>query len=92
MRDKKLGALATWARSEKRAGDASEAGDDLRRVLAGLAVPASVVSVGYGRGCRIRRVRVPSAREPHEKEAVGAVILSKRALAEQKALREQPPA
>jgi CheY-like chemotaxis protein len=86
MRDKKLGALATWARSEKRAGDAAEAGDDLRGVLAGLAVPSSVVSVGYGRGCRIRRVRVPSAREPHEKEP-GAVIVSKQALAEQRALR-----
>jgi CheY-like chemotaxis protein len=92
MRDKRLGALATWARSENGGRAAAEGGDDLRGVLAGLSVPSSVVAVGYGRGCRIRRVRVPAAREPHEKEAVGAVILSRRALAEQRALRDQPPA
>ncbi|HEX9367830.1 MAG TPA: hypothetical protein VF921_14460 [Vicinamibacterales bacterium] len=87
-----MGALATWARSEKRGRDAAQSADDVRGVLAGLAVPLSVVSVGYGRGCRIRRVRVPAAREAKEAEAVGAVILSRRALAEQRALRDQSPA
>ncbi len=90
IRDPKLGSLASWARSEHPRRDAAQASDDLRGLLIGLAVPSAVVSVGYGRGCRIRRVRVPSAREPQEAEAVGAVILSKRVLAEQRDRREQP--
>jgi hypothetical protein len=87
MRDRKLGALASWARSDGRGQKTPANSDDLRGLLTGLAVPSAVVSVGYGRGCRIRRVRVPAARESQETEAVGAVILSKRALAEQ---RDQP--
>ena len=87
MRDRKLGALASWARSEDRGRHAAPGSDDLRALLTGLAVPSAVVSVGYGRGCRIRRVRVPAAREPQETEAVGAVIISRRLLAEQ---RDQP--
>ena len=87
MRDRKLGALASWARSDGRGRETPANSDDLRGLLTGLAVPSAVVSVGYGRGCRIRRVRVPAARESQETEAVGAVILSKRALAEQ---RQQP--
>jgi hypothetical protein len=85
IRDQRLGALASWARSESPARDAAYGDDDLRGLLTGLAVPSAVVAVGYGRGCRIRRVRVPAAREPKEAEAVGAVIISKRALAEQRA-------
>jgi hypothetical protein len=85
IKDQRLGALASWARSENQARDAAYGDDDLRGLLTGLAVPATVVAVGYGRGCRIRRVRVPAAREPKEAEAVGAVIISKRALAEQRA-------
>jgi hypothetical protein len=87
MRDRKLGALASWARSDGRGQKTPANSDDLRGLLTGLAVPSAVVSVGYGRGCRIRRVRVPAARESQETEAVGAVILSRRALAEQ---RDQP--
>jgi CheY-like chemotaxis protein len=87
IKDRKLGPLASWARSENRGRDAAQGSDDLRSLLTGLAVPPAVVSVGYGRGCRIRRVRVPAAREPQEAETVGAVILSKRLLAEQ---RERP--
>jgi hypothetical protein len=85
IKDQRLGALASWARSENQARDAAYGDDDLRGLLTGLAVPSSVVAVGYGRGCRIRRVRVPAAREPKEAESVGAVIISKRALAEQRA-------
>jgi len=92
IRDARLGALASWARAEHRQRNAAEETDYLRGLLTGLAVPSSVVAVGYGRGCRIRRVRVPAAREPHEAEAVGAVILSKRLLAEQRERREQPQA
>ena len=58
-------------------------------LLTGLAVPSAVVAVGYGRGCRIRRVRVPAAREPQETEAVGALILSRRVLAEQRGQQPQ---
>lgn len=89
-RDSRLGALATWVRAENRGRDTVQNGDDVRGLLTSLAVPASVVAVGYGRGCRIRRVRVPTAREPNESEAVGAVILSKRALAEQRSRHDQP--
>lgn len=91
MRDSRLGALASWARAENQERAAPRGGNDLRELLTGLAVPSAVVAVGYGRGCRIRRVRVPTAREPHE-EAVGTVILSKRLLADQRERREQPPA
>lgn len=90
MRDKRLGGLASWARAEKRARDEAQASDDLRVLLTSLAVPSAIVSVGYGRGCRIRRVRVPAAREPQETEAVGAVIVSKRLLNEQRGQRDQP--
>jgi CheY-like chemotaxis protein len=90
IKDSRLGALATWVRAEHRGRGAAQEGDDVRGLLNSLAVPAAVVAVGYGRGCRIRRVRVPTAREPHESEAVGAVILSKRVLAEQRGRREQP--
>ena len=74
--------------------DAGAGGDELRGLLTGLAVPPAVVAVGYGRGCRIRRVRVPAAREPHdaEAEAAGPVIVSKRVLSELRDIRQQPPA
>ncbi len=90
----RLGALANWARSEGAGRDAGAGGDELRGLLTGLAVPPAVVAVGYGRGCRIRRVRVPAAREPHdaEAEAAGPVIVSKRVLSELRAFRQQPPA
>ena len=89
IRDKRLGAVSSWARAEPAGRDATKKEDGLCGLLTGLAVPASVVAVGYGRGCRIRRVRVPAAREPQQSEVPGAVIVSKRLLAEQ---RERPGA
>jgi CheY-like chemotaxis protein len=89
MRDRSLGPLATWARRERSPSAAADSPDDLRALLGALAVPTAVVAVGYGRGCRIRRVRVPAAREPKVEESVGAVILSRRLLAEQRDRREQ---
>ena len=58
IRDPRLGALASWARAERPGRGAAAETDDLRALLTGLAVPSAVVAVGYGRGCRIRRVRV----------------------------------
>jgi CheY-like chemotaxis protein len=84
IRDPRLGALASWARAERPDPGAAAQTDDVRALLAGLAVPTAVVAVGYGRGCRIRRVRVPPAREPMDPAAAGPVILSKRVLAEQR--------
>ena len=88
----RLGGLASWARSEDRGREPAQGSDDLRALLTGLAVPPAVVSVGYGRGCRIRRVRVLAARETHDAEGVGAVIISRRVLSEQRGLRDQQQA
>jgi hypothetical protein len=90
--DRRLGPLATWVRTDQAPISMSASGDDLRSMLGGLAVPNAVAAVGYPRGVRIRRVRVPAAREPRVTEGAGAVILSKRLLAEQRELREQPRA
>jgi hypothetical protein len=84
IRDSRLGALASWARAERPGPGTAADIDDLRALLTGLAVPPAVVAVGYGRGCRIRRVRVPPAREPMDPAAAGPVILSKKMLAEQR--------
>jgi hypothetical protein len=58
--------------------------DELRHLMAGLSVPAHVASVGYARGCRIRRVRVPGGKDRRRGETPGPVILSRRALDEQR--------
>jgi hypothetical protein len=79
-----VGPLASWARSEKRTGDALSTSDDLRMLLAGLAVPASIAGVRYARGVRIRRVRVPASQATDGGDTSGPVILSRRALAEQR--------
>lgn len=84
IRDSRLGALASWARAERAGHDAAEKADDMYGVLLGLAVPPAVVAVGYGRGCRIRRVRVLAAHDPVSAEPVGPVILSRRVLDEQR--------
>ena len=81
----RLGPLARWARSEpKKAKTAAVTADDVRALLASLAVPAAVANVRYPQGCRIRRVRVPAGSDSDASESVGAVILSRRALAEQR--------
>jgi hypothetical protein len=84
---KRLGALASWMRSERTPQAGSGSADDLRILLGSLAIPAAVAAVAYPRGVRIRRVRVPAAREPHITEPAGAVILSKRLLAEERERR-----
>jgi hypothetical protein len=58
--------------------------DELRSLIATLAVPAHVAGVSYGRGCRIRRVRVPGGKEKRKGGAPGPVILSRRTLEEQR--------
>jgi len=83
-RDSRLGPLATWARMEARHADTPSSSDDLRMLLASLGVPPAVAGVRYPRGCRIRRVRVPAAKSGEAGESVGPVILSRRALAEQR--------
>ena len=86
-RDKRLGVLASWMRSERTPPAGSGSADDLRGLLGSLAIPTGVAAVAYPRGVRIRRVRVRAAREPHVSEGAEAVILSKRLLAEQRERR-----
>jgi hypothetical protein len=86
--------LAIWARAEierhPKRGAAVDAApersvnDELRELMSRLAVPPNVAGVSYAHGCRIRRVRVPGGRERRQGETPGPVILSKRALAEQR--------
>jgi hypothetical protein len=87
----RLTPLAMWARSEafKDASSAttaapSTATDELRSMIATLAVPPHVAGVSYGRGCRIRRVRVPGGKDRRIDETAGPVILSRKALEEQR--------
>jgi hypothetical protein len=86
--------LAIWARAEldkhpRRGAAMTEApersvNDELRDLMSRLAVPPNVAGVTYPRGCRIRRVRVPGGRERRQGETPGPVILSKRALENQR--------
>ena len=86
----RLGPLARWARKEARGKTkaAPVTADDVRALIASLSVPPAVASVTYARGCRIRRVRVPPTASGRS-DSVGAVILSRRLLAER---RERPSA
>jgi hypothetical protein len=88
----RLTPLAMWARAEAQNGTATKpveepktATDELRSLIATLAVPAHVAGVSYGRGCRIRRVRVPGGKERRKTDSAGPVILSRRALEAQRA-------
>jgi hypothetical protein len=67
-----------WLRPETDAPESAKEADNLRALLATLAVPASIASVSYPRGCRIRRVRVPAIPEPESAEASGVVMASGR--------------
>ena len=92
MRDRSLGPWVPWRPGHGASGrrrPRRTARTICAQLLGALAVPTAVVAVGYGRGCRIRRVRVPAVREPKVEESVGAVILSRRLLAEQRDRREQ---
>ena len=85
------GPLARWARSEpiRKPKPAAVSADDVRALMASLAVPTAVAWISYPRNVRIRRVRVPAAPDADSSDSVGAVILSRRILAEQ---RKQPTA
>jgi len=84
----RLGPLARWARKEVKgkAKSTPVTADDVRALIASLSVPPAVASVTYARGCRIRRVRVPAAGSGSS-DSVGAVILSRRLLAERRERR-----
>ena len=86
--------LAIWARQESSDAPSHKvvepqetprtAAEELRGLMAGLAVPPQVAAVSYARGVRIRRVRVPGGRERRRGETPGPVILSRRLLDEQR--------
>jgi CheY-like chemotaxis protein len=89
----RLTPLAMWARADVNAPAGRQltrqpepltVADELRHLMAGLAVPAHVAGVGYARGCRIRRVRVPGGKDRRGGETPGPVILSRRVLDEQR--------
>ena len=90
----RLTPLAMWTRTEPTPAarpsaatptpEPQTAAEELRHLMANLAVPPHVAGVSYGRGCRIRRVRVPGGKERRRADAPGPVILSKRTLDRQR--------
>jgi hypothetical protein len=83
--------LTAWARTEnwRKAAEDDEPQerehDELRDLMAGLALSPQVAGVTYGRGCRIRRVRVPGTKRAGSSDHT--VIVSRRALEEVRASR-----
>lgn len=76
--------VAAWARNAPSITDLASApsSDEFHQLFGKLGVPDAVASVSYAHGCRIRRVRVPVARE-NRGALHGAVIdLSRRVIAE----------
>jgi hypothetical protein len=79
--------LAGWARTEtwqkRRTTEETQEReyDDLRELIEGLRLPPQVAGVTYGRGCRIRRVRVVAAKPTMPRDAQ-TLIVSRRALDE----------
>jgi hypothetical protein len=75
--------LAAWACKRPSITDleAAPPAGEFHELFAGLGVPDEVASVAYANGCRIRRVRVPVARE-QPSALHGAVLLSRRMIAE----------
>lgn len=83
----RLGPLARWARKETKGTKSTPVtADDVRALIGSLCVPPAVASVTYAKGCRIRRVRVPPAGSDRS-DSMGAVILSRRLLAEHRERR-----
>ena len=89
----RLTPLAMWARIEPSEGSSPRATaapepktvtEELRNLMAHLAVPPHVAGVSYGRGCRIRRVRVLGGKERRRADAPGPVILSRCTLERQR--------
>jgi hypothetical protein len=80
--------LSAWARTEswRTVTESSEtperACDDLSELMAGFALSPHVAGVAYGRGCRIRRVRVPGNKPGGSDQTI---IVSRRALEEVRA-------
>jgi hypothetical protein len=86
--------LAIWARAEmdkpgKPAPVDEETprtvNDELRDLMSRLALPPNIAGVSYARGVRIRRVRVQGTGNVGDDGAPGPVILSKKALEQQRA-------
>jgi len=78
--------LAMWARIETKPIAAPEPQvDDLHELIAAMSIPAHVAMITYPRGCRIRRVRVRAVARPRGSGHRQPVILSRRALEENRA-------
>ncbi|HEX6465577.1 MAG TPA: hypothetical protein VFZ98_14040, partial [Vicinamibacterales bacterium] len=75
--------VAAWARNAPSITDleAAPPSDEFHQLFGDLGVPDAVASVSYAQGCRIRRVRVPVARE-NRGALQSAVLLSRRVIAE----------
>ena len=92
----RLAPLSLWARFERESVDPMSASpgdrDDVRDLIAGLAIPTGVASVAYPRGCRIRRLRMTHADRPRTPQAPDdpVIILSRRRLREDRAEQEEP--
>jgi hypothetical protein len=80
--------LAGWARTGKPADAAAarpaESSSELQELIARLSIPPQVAIVSYPRGCRIRRVRVPPARDVQVIDTPQPVILSRHVLREKR--------
>ncbi len=71
-----------WMRRESDPPQPGDGPDDVRTLLSTLAVPRGVASVSYPRGCRIRRVRVPTIPDAESAEGAAAVVASRRGAAD----------
>lgn len=72
--------FSVWARKESPKTEAPSTEAEFAMLFARLGVPDGVASVAYPEGVRIRRVRVPAAKESHP-TLHGAVLAGKRVLA-----------
>jgi hypothetical protein len=78
--------LSRWARVETQpqasgANDEPVVADEFQKLIAGLRIPPHVAVIGYGGGCRIRRVRVRALKKPASPGGKRqTLIVSRRAL------------